>query len=171
MEWNENITGLQHIGIPTNDMDKTVDFYQKIGFEIAHEAMDGEVRVVFLKLKDLVLETYENKAAALCDGAVDHIALNVMNIEEDYKFITGLGITLNTGVTCYSPEESTFAKEVKKQASKTILVMDSSKFGQNSLVVQGKVNDYDEIITDSNIAPQQLEEFKNHDIDLLIAGV
>ena len=82
MEWNENITGLQHIGIPTNDMDKTVDFYQKIGFEIAHEAMDGEVRVVFLKLKDLVLETYENKAAALCDGAVDHIALNVMNIEE-----------------------------------------------------------------------------------------
>ena len=88
MEWNENITGLQHIGIPTNDMDKTVDFYQKIGFEIAHEAMDGEVRVVFLKLKDLVLETYENKAAALCDGAVDHIALNVMNIEEAYKFIT-----------------------------------------------------------------------------------
>ena len=28
MEWNENITGLQHIGIPTNDMDKTVDFYK-----------------------------------------------------------------------------------------------------------------------------------------------
>ena len=83
MEWNENITGLQHIGIPTNDMDKTVDFYQKIGFEIAHEAMDGEVRVVFLKLKDLVLETYENKAAALCDGALDQIALHVVKIEED----------------------------------------------------------------------------------------
>lgn len=99
MEWNENITGLQHIGIPTNDMDKTVDFYQKIGFEIAHEAMDGEVRVVFLKLKDLVLETYENKAAALCDGAVDHIALNVMNIEEAYKFITGLGIKILTEIT------------------------------------------------------------------------
>lgn len=99
MEWNENITGLQHIGIPTNDMDKTVDFYQKIGFEIAHEAMDGEVRVVFLKLKDLVLETYENKAAALCDGAVGHIALNVMNIEEAYKFITGLGIKILTEIT------------------------------------------------------------------------
>ncbi len=102
-------------------------------------------------------------------GSFSIIALK--NFYDDYAFITGLGITLNTGVTCYSPEESTFAKEVKKQASKTILVMDSSKFGQNSLVVQGKVNDYDEIITDSNIAPQQLEEFKNHDIDLLIAGV
>ena len=49
--------------------------------------------------------------------------------------------------------------------------MDSSKFGQNSLMVQGKVKDYDEIITDSNIDPRQLEEFKMHDIDLLVAGV
>ena len=61
MEWAENFIGLQHIGIPTNDMDKTVEFYKKIGFEVAHETKDGDVRVVFLKLKDLVLETYENK--------------------------------------------------------------------------------------------------------------
>ena len=32
MEWADNFTGLQHIGIPTNDMDKTVEFYKKIGF-------------------------------------------------------------------------------------------------------------------------------------------
>ena len=47
MDLKNYSTGVQHIGIPTNDIDKTVDFYQKIGFEIAHEAMDGEVRVVF----------------------------------------------------------------------------------------------------------------------------
>lgn len=70
MEWAENFKGLQHIGIPTNDMDKTVEFYKKIGFEVAHETKDGDVRVVFLKLRDLILETYENKEAALCDGAV-----------------------------------------------------------------------------------------------------
>ena len=74
MEWAENFKGLQHIGIPTNDMDKTVEFYKKIGFEVAHETKDGDVRVVFLKFRDLILETYENKEAALCDGAVDHIA-------------------------------------------------------------------------------------------------
>lgn len=99
MEWAENVKGLQHIGIPTNDMDKTVDFYKKIGFEVAHEAMDGEVRVVFLKLKDLVLETYENHEAALRDGAVDHIAFNVADIEEAFKFITGLGIKILTEIT------------------------------------------------------------------------
>ena len=99
MEWTENIKGLQHIGIPTNDMDKTVEFYTKIGFEVAHEAMDGDVRVVFLKLKDLVLETYENHEAALRDGAVDHIAFNVADIEEAFKFITGLGIKILTEIT------------------------------------------------------------------------
>ena len=30
MEWKQNFKGLQHIGIPTNDMDRTVEFYHKI---------------------------------------------------------------------------------------------------------------------------------------------
>ena len=99
MEWNTNLKGLQHIGIPTNDMDATVEFYEKIGFEIAHEAKDGDVRVVFLKLGSLMLETYENNAAVLKDGAVDHIAFDVADIEEAYKFITGLGIKILTEIT------------------------------------------------------------------------
>lgn len=99
MEFKQNIKGLQHIGIPTNQMDKTVDFYKKIGFEIAHEARDGEVRVVFLRLGDLILETYENGQAAFRDGAVDHIALNVENIDIAYKFISGLGIRILTEVS------------------------------------------------------------------------
>ena len=49
MEWMENVNGLQHIGIPTNDMDKTLSFYKKLGFEIALETKDGETRVAFLK--------------------------------------------------------------------------------------------------------------------------
>lgn len=60
---NAKLHILQHIGIPTNDMDKTVEFYKKIGFEVSHETKDGDVRVVFLKLKALVLETYENNSS------------------------------------------------------------------------------------------------------------
>ena len=99
MEWMKNIKGLQHIGIPTNDMDKTVEFYKKLGFEIAHETADGETKVVFLKLKGLVLETYENGMAALRDGAIDHIALDVADIEEAYAYITGLGFRILTEIT------------------------------------------------------------------------
>ena len=57
----------RHIGIPTNDIDKTVDFYHKLGFETAFETVNEEAdeKVVFLKLGTLVVETYENHAAVL----------------------------------------------------------------------------------------------------------
>ena len=79
MEWADNFTGLQHIGIPTNDMDKTVEFYKKIGFEVAHETKDGDVRVVFLKFRDLILETYENKEAMKTIQNVFVILFSIMN--------------------------------------------------------------------------------------------
>ena len=72
----------------------TVFFYKKIGFEVAHETKDGDVRVVFLKLRDLILETYENKEAALCDGAVDHIAFDVADIYAEMKRLEEEGFVL-----------------------------------------------------------------------------
>ena len=58
-------TGIQHIGIPTNDIEKTIEFYQKLGFEIALRTVNEEAneKVAFLKQETLVIETYENKAA------------------------------------------------------------------------------------------------------------
>ena len=93
-------TGVQHIGIPTNDMESTVSFYQKLGFEIAFETVNKEAdeKVVFLKMGTLVVEAYENHAAALTSGAIDHVALDVKNIEEIYKYVneTGLNSTQDT---------------------------------------------------------------------------
>ena len=31
----ETINGLQHIGLPTNDLEKTVAFYEGLGFSVA----------------------------------------------------------------------------------------------------------------------------------------
>ena len=83
-------TGIQHIGIPTNDIEKTIAFYKKLGFETALETINKEAdeKVAFLKLKTLVIETYENKAAKLESGAIDHVAVNVNNIEEVYQYIS-----------------------------------------------------------------------------------
>ena len=50
-----------------------------------------------------------------------------------------------------------------------ILAMDSSKFGHNSLVVQGSVEDYDIIITDSGISDSYRSDFDNEDIEFMIA--
>ena len=83
-------TGIQHIGIPTNDIEKTIAFYKKLGFETALETINKEAdeKVAFLKLKTLVIETYENKAAKLESGAIDHVAIDVTDIEEVYQYIS-----------------------------------------------------------------------------------
>ena len=82
-------TGIQHIGIPTNDIEKTIEFYKKLGFETALQTINEEAgeKVAFLKLKNLVIETYENKQAKLANGAIDHVAINVKDIEEVYHYI------------------------------------------------------------------------------------
>ena len=90
MDLKNYATGVQHIGIPTNDIDKTVDFYHKLGFETVFETVNEEAdeKVVFLKLGTLVVETYENHAAVLRAGAIDHVALDVKDIEEIYQYIS-----------------------------------------------------------------------------------
>lgn len=83
----EYVTGLQHVGIPTNNIDKTIIFYKELGFEVAFETVNEQAgeRVAFLRLENVTIETYENKQAMLMAGAVDHVALNVTDIEAVYK--------------------------------------------------------------------------------------
>ena len=89
MDLKNYSTGVQHIGIPTNDIEKTVEFYHKLGFETAFETVNEEAneKVVFLKLGTLVVETYENHVAKMEHGAIDHVALDVRDIEEIYQYI------------------------------------------------------------------------------------
>ena len=90
MDLKNYSTGIQHIGIPTNDIEKTIAFYKELGFETALQTINKEAdeKVAFLKLKTLVIETYENKAAKLESGAIDHVAVNVNDIEEVYQYIS-----------------------------------------------------------------------------------
>ena len=82
MAFKKIATGLQHIGVPTNDIAKTIDFYTALGFEVAHRANNNGALVAFLKLGDLVIETYQNGKAVHQAGAVDHIAINVTDVNE-----------------------------------------------------------------------------------------
>ena len=98
MSLKEQINGLQHIGVPTPNMEATIAFYEKLGFEIAFETVNDGDRVVFLKSGSLVIETYESKDAAMKSGAIDHIALDVKDIEKTYELINqeGLNSTQDT---------------------------------------------------------------------------
>ena len=81
------ITGLQHMGIPTNDLEATIAFYDTLGFQVAFRTVNeaANEKVAFLRMGDVTIETYENKQAALANGALDHIALNVTDIEAVFE--------------------------------------------------------------------------------------
>lgn len=94
MNVNDYATGIQHVGIPTNDMEETIAFYHKLGFETALQTVNeanGE-KVVFLKLKTLVMEAYENHEAKMSSGSIDHVAIDVKDIDEVYQYVTENGL-------------------------------------------------------------------------------
>lgn len=95
MQLSQIITGIQHIGIPTNDIEATAAFYKSLGFQCIYDTINeasGEA-VCFLRLKNLCMEVYQNGAAALRAGAVDHIAIDVSNIDAAYQAVSDLGCT------------------------------------------------------------------------------
>ena len=86
MKLNENITGLQHIGIPTLTMKDTIDFYENLGFKVIQiEKLEDNGRVAFLELNKLVIEVWETKDTTGKVGAIDHLALDVLDIEDAYE--------------------------------------------------------------------------------------
>ena len=89
-------TGVQHIGIPTNDMNATIDFYRRLGFKIAFETIikEEDCRVCFLKLETLCIEAYENRQAVMKPGAIDHIAIDVTDINAAFEFAKKGGFKL-----------------------------------------------------------------------------
>lgn len=80
--FRNNVTGIQHLGIPTGDLNKTIEFYQGLGFEVIWQN-PGEV--AFLQNGTLVIETYAVEEPAMKSGAIDHVALNVQDIEAAWR--------------------------------------------------------------------------------------
>ena len=79
--------GLQHVGLPTNYLKATIAFYESLGFETVYQVRNeaaGE-DVAFLRLKNLTIEAYENGRAAMQSGAIDHIAIDVSDVEAAYR--------------------------------------------------------------------------------------
>ena len=90
------VTGIQHIGLPTNDLKKTVEFYKSLGFEQTFETTLPTDYVVFLQLKNIVIEAFqsiEGPCAVGHSGAIDHISLDVDDIEATWDAVKAAGYT------------------------------------------------------------------------------
>ncbi len=92
------VTGYDHIGIPTNDMEATTKFYEAIGFKMVHQNENNGGIVRFFQHGDIIIETYEVFGkAAMVRGAIDHIALRVNDIEACAAMIKEQGFDILEG--------------------------------------------------------------------------
>ena len=75
------ITGLAHIGIFVRDIDKSIDFYKRLGFTLDAEEQPS-IRLAFLSAGNCLIELVEKKdEPARNAGVVDHIAVVVDDID------------------------------------------------------------------------------------------
>lgn len=94
IDLNVCATGIQHIGIPTDDIEKTISFYLSLGFTLSLRTENKEAgeAVAFLSLGNLTIETYENRKAVMKSGAVDHIAIDVKDIDSLFREVSMAGL-------------------------------------------------------------------------------
>lgn len=93
MDIHYHIMGLQHLGLPTGDMEKTLAFYRALGFQLALDTENNGDRVCFLKLGHICIEAYEFPDPAGKRGAWDHVALDVDDIQQTWDAVLAAGYT------------------------------------------------------------------------------
>ena len=89
--------GYHHIGVPTEDMDKTTAFYTGLGFEEIWAAPAGDVK--FFRCGSVEVESYTVESSAKKYGSVDHIALNCTDITACVQAIREQGYKIADGPT------------------------------------------------------------------------
>lgn len=97
MEYKDNVIGLQHIGIPTRQINTSIKFYESIGFIKKGEYNNN--KVCFMELKNIIIEIYEECTVNYTDGAINHFAINVKNINEVFEMMQEKKVKIIEGIT------------------------------------------------------------------------
>jgi len=82
--------------------------------------------------------------------------LDQINI--DIAFIAASGFTFTNGYTCGNFDEAQMKKRAIERAAKSIMLMDSSKFGKNLPFTFAHLSDMDLLITDKKLNQDDLDE-------------
>ena len=100
MAFNKSLAGyfddVQHIGIPTDDMAKTIAFWEKLGFKklVEFDNDDQGNEVVFMQYGHLTLEIWTGDGAVHETGAINHISLNTSDADAAVKAAKAEGFNL-----------------------------------------------------------------------------
>lgn len=94
MALDNYFTGIQHVGIPAGNLDDTIAFYEKLGFEKVGQFLYEGNRCAFMKYGNLMVETWEGDKIADKDGAINHISLNTTDADAALKEAKSMGLNV-----------------------------------------------------------------------------
>ncbi|MGL5439722.1 MAG: DeoR/GlpR family DNA-binding transcription regulator [Filifactoraceae bacterium] len=84
-------------------------------------------------------------------------------------FLTTCGVSVEKGVTYQRVDEILVQRKMMESSEQTILIADSSKIGENSLVQMCGLEEINMIITDDNISKEQVDKFNERGIKIIKA--
>ena len=123
------------------------------GLNIAMELADsGDIAVIMIggEVQPSVLS---------CAGAFAESMLNSMYF--DKGLISGNYLTVNHGLTTPNADDARFKRIIMEHCRETYIVIDSSRFGDDSLSLIAKADELGNIITDWNVPGELLRGFEN----------
>ena len=92
----------------------------------------------------------------------------IKRIRANKAFISAAGVSEQLGVTCATPYEIGPKQAVMKSAKAKILMVDSTKFGKIGVAYFADLQEFDMVITDSEISEEYIEIIRNLGVDLYI---
>jgi len=84
-------------------------------------------------------------------------------------FIGTDGVSLKSGLSAYDNNECNVSRTITNSADQVFLLCDSSKIEKNSLYIFSPLSSIDTMITDSSIDMNIADNYKEKDINLIIA--
>lgn len=99
----------------------------------------------------------------------DVATLIFSRINVDIFFLTTCGISVERGVTYQRMDEISVQNKMMEAADRTIVLADSSKMGNNSLVKMCGLEDISMVITDSGVSAAQAEAFESAGVRVVIS--
>ena len=78
------------------------------------------------------------------------------------------GIDLEHGITTSTIEEAKLTRRMMEAASQTIVLADSSKFGQRGFGRIGSLEEIDVIVTEAEVSEQMASALEEAGVDLIV---
>lgn len=77
------------------------------------------------------------------------------------------------GATAYHQQEEVVKtkRALMNAADRKVLLIDSSKFGKTALIRLAALTEFDQVITDSGIAPEEADALRKHNVQLRVVDV